>query len=175
MNKYIVISICFGFILKSSNAFPQDGLKIGHVNVVEILTVLPETDSAQILIEQDTKDLELMLEEMQVEYNKLLNDYQKNINTYSELIRTTKESDLIEMQNRIQAFQQNASQQLQQRNSELMQPIYARIQLAIDKVASNDNFTYVLDISQGAVVFTGDQSQNINSMVLLELGISGDN
>ena len=58
--------------------------------------------------------------ENQSQYNKLLNEYQENIDSYSELIRSTKESDILEMQNRIQTFQQNASQQLQQRGAELM-------------------------------------------------------
>ena len=111
MKTQLPILIFVGLILSMSLANSQNELKIGHANVVEILQALPETDSAQLLIEKDTKDLELMLEEMQVEYNKLLNDYQENLNSYSEVIRSTKESDIVEMQNRIQTFQQNASQQ----------------------------------------------------------------
>ncbi len=138
---------------------------------MEIITAMPESDSAQILLDNDSKELETMLENMQVEYNNLLHNYQQNIDSYSQLIQQTKETELLEMQNKIQAFQQTATQQLQQRNYELMQPIYSRIQEAIDKIATQEGFTYILDVSKGSVVFTAINSQNINSLVLAELGI----
>ena len=111
-------------------------------------------------------DFELIL----CKYFKTKN-YQQNIDSYSQLIQQTKETELLEMQNKIQAFQQTATQQLQQRNYELMQPIYSRIQEAIDKIATQEGFTYILDVSKGSVVFTAINSQNINSLVLAELGI----
>lgn len=171
MKRNLIFLFSLILIFISPKGFTQDQLKIGHVNVVEIVSVLPESDSAQILMENDTKELESMLENMQVEYNKMVNDYQQNLNSYSELVKNTKESELMEMQNRIQTFQQNASQQLQERNYELLQPIYDKIQKAINKVATREGFTYILDISKGSVVFTANNSQNINSLVLAELGI----
>ncbi len=101
MNKQIPVLLFLALILSTAKVFSQNDPKIGHANVLEILQALPETDSAQILIEKNTKDLELMLEEMQVEYNKLVNDYQENLDSYSEVIRSTKESDIVEMQNHI--------------------------------------------------------------------------
>jgi outer membrane protein len=65
-----------------------------------------------------------MIENMQVEYNKLIDDFEKNQGTYSELVRKTKQSEILEVQDKINNFQQNASQQLQQKNIELLQPIY---------------------------------------------------
>ncbi len=172
MKIILVLFTVIGILFFQNNLNAQDPLKVGHLNVVEILTALPETDSAQILLETDTKDLELMLEEMQVEYNKLVNEYQENMNNYSDLIRSTKEADIVEMQHRIQTFQQNASQQLQQRNVELMQPIYNKIQIAIDQVGVNEGYSYILDLSKGVVVFTGIKSENLNSQVLQVLGIT---
>ncbi|MEA3463286.1 MAG: OmpH family outer membrane protein, partial [Bacteroidota bacterium] len=98
-------------------------------------------------------------------------NYQQNLDSYSQLIRQTKESELLEMQNKIQAFQQTASQQLQQLNNELMQPIYLSVQEAINKIATQEGFTYILDTSRGSVAFSGRNSHNINSLVLNELGV----
>ena len=169
--KQIRVLAVAGMIMALSPASAQNEIKIGHANVLEILESLPETDSAQSLIDQDTKELEVMLEEMQVEYNKLLNDYQENLNSYSELIRSTKESDIVEMQNRIQTFRQNASQQLQQRGAELMQPIYDKIQHAIDLIGGREGYAYILDTSKGGVVFTGETSSDIGPVLMQELGI----
>ncbi len=171
MKRTLILPFSLVLILVSFKVLAQDQLKIGHVDVAEIVTAMPESDSAQVLLDNDTNELEIMLENMQVEYNNLLNNYQENLESYSQLIKQTKESELIEMQNKIQAFQQNASQQLQQRNFELVQPIYEKVQEAIDKIATQNGFTYILDISKGSVVFTASNSQNINSLVLEELGV----
>ena len=172
MKIQILLLFCVGLIFSISPAFSQNELKIGHANVLEILQALPETDSAQILIEKDTKDLELMLEEMQVEYNKLVSDYQENLASYSEVIRSTKESDIVEMQNRIQTFQQNASQQLQDLGAQLMQPIYDKIQIAIDIVGKREGYSYILDASKGGIVYTGETSNDIELLIKQELGIA---
>jgi outer membrane protein len=171
MKRAQIIPLSFLIIVLSSNVLGQDQLKIGHVDMNEIISMMPESDSAQSLLEKDSRELETMLENMQVEYNIMLDKYQQNLDSYSQMIRQTKESELLEMQNKIQAFQQSASQQLQQRNYELMQPIYTRIQEAIDKIATQEGFTYILDISRGSVVFSANNSQNINSLVLSELGV----
>ncbi len=171
MKRTIILPISLLLILGGFNVFAQDHLKIGHINMAEIVTAMPESDSAQILLDNDTNELETMLENMQVEYTNLVNIYQENLENYSQLIRQTKESELMEMQSKIQAFQQNASQQLQQRNFELMQPIYERVQKAIDKISTQEGFTYILDISKGSVVFTASNSHNINALVLGELGV----
>jgi outer membrane protein len=171
MKKNLLLIFIAVLIISISPTYSQSELKIGHTNVLEILEALPETDSAELLIEKDTKDLELMLEEMQVEYNKLISEYQENLSTYSEVIRSTKESDIVEMQNRIQTFQQNASQQLQQRGTELMQPIYDKIQQAINKIGEIEGYAYVLDTSKGGLVYTGETSNDIGELLKQELGI----
>jgi len=171
MKKKLAVQMGFFMFLSWNLISAQDHLKIGHVNIAEIVKAMPENDSAQTSLDNDQKEFRSMLEDMQVEYNKKLADYQENIDSYSQVIRKSKETELVELQNRIQEFQQNATQQLQQRNLELMQPIYNKIQAAINKVATDLEFTYILDISNGTVVFTSDDSQNINSLVLNELGI----
>lgn len=171
MKKTIPILIVFMLMVSCQNLLAQVQLKIGHVNVVEIVSLLPESDSAQLLLEKDTKEFENMLEEMQVELNNLVNDYETNQGNYSDLIRKTKESEIMGMREKIFNFQQNANQQLQQRNYELLQPIYEKVQKAINNVATQGGFTYILDISKGSVVFVSADSQNINSLVLEDLGV----
>ena len=171
MKKKIIIISGIIFLLTGTFVLAQKQLKIGHVNVVEIVTALPESDSAQLLLEKDSKELELMLENMQVELNNLANDFEINQEAFSELIRKTKESEILDMREKIYNFQQNANTQLQQRNYELLQPIYEKVQSAINEVATREGFTYILDISKGSVAYTANDSQNISEIVLKELGV----
>jgi len=166
MRTYLKTIIVAGFISVCMISYTQGQLKIGHVNVNEIMDTLPEKDTAQAILGRETKEIESTYEEMTVAYNQLFDEYQKGLSSYSELVKKTKESELIDIQKRIAEFEQNASKTLQNRNVELMQPIYDKIIKAIEKVANENAFTYILDVSKGAVVFTSKESQNINPIVL---------
>jgi outer membrane protein len=164
--KTILIALLSAVILSSSSVFSQGQLKIGHVNVVEIMHSLPEKDSAQKVLEKETKDVESVYEELTVEYNKLYEEYQKGLTVYSELVKKTRETELMDKQKRIAGFEQDASAMLQKRNTELLQPIIDRIMKAIDMVATENSFTYIIDLSKGSVVFTSKESLDINPLVL---------
>lgn len=144
----------------------QGSVKIGHVNMDELMTALPETDSAKVKLQKEQKEFQDTYELLNVEYNNLFDQYQKNQGTYNDLMRKTKESELMDKQRRIAEFEQNASQTLQARNAELLKPIYDKVLKAIDKVATENSYTYILDLSKGAVVFTSKDSQNINPLVM---------
>jgi outer membrane protein len=166
MKKITTILLGAGLICISINAFPQAALKIGHVDVAEILAVLPERDSAAAVLDKETKELQSTYDDMTVVYNKMLDDYEKGQSTFPEVVKKNKESELLDKEKRLQEFQQNASTSLQKRNSELIQPILNKIIKAVDKVAGENGFTYILDVSKGSVVYTSKDSQNINPLVL---------
>lgn len=150
-------------------ALCQSNSTIGHIDMNEILLALPEVDSARALIEKETKEMEAVYEEMQVTYNNLVNDYQNGLPAFTDVQRKTKENEIIDKQKRLQEFEQNANLSLQQRNRELMQPIYSRINQAIRNIATREELDYVLDLSNGAVVFTSEESRNINQEVIEEI------
>ena len=167
--KQLSLFILLALVLSISFCNAQENQKIGHVNIPEIVQQLSETDSLKKVIETETNEMEKMYEEMIQEHDASLKKYNAEKEKYSEFVRNAKESDLLEMAGKIQQFQQNAGQQLQNRNLELFQPVYAKINQAIEKVALKNNFTYILDLSTGTVAFHHPSAQNINSLVLDEL------
>ncbi len=166
---YPVLTITFFILMFSLSSFSQALLKIGHVNFDEIMQALPERDSAQAVLGKESKELQTAYEEMSVNYNQLYDDYQKGLSSYSPVIKKATEDELLDKQKRLVEFEQNASTILQQRNTELLKPIIERINVAINKVASDNGFTYILDISKGSVVFTSKDSQNITQLVIKSL------
>jgi outer membrane protein len=166
MKNIMTLLFGAGLMTISLNTFPQTTLKIGHVDIAEILAALPARDSAATVLDKETKELQSTYDEMTVVYNKMLDDYEKSQATLTEIVKKNKESELMDKEKRIQEFQQNASTTLQKRNSELIQPILNRIIKAVDKVAGENGFTYILDVSKGSVVYTSKESQNINQLVL---------
>ncbi len=149
--------------------------KIGHINSQELLAAMPETDSAQKQLGTWAKDNELVLEEMTVEFNKKYEEYVKRMedtaNPMSDLIRAAKEAELQELQQRIQAFQQQAEQDLERQKMQLFQPIQEKAIKAVNEVASENGFTYILDAGMGVVVYSAPDAQDILPLVKAKLGL----
>jgi outer membrane protein len=166
MKRIITILFGVGLISISMTAFSQTVFKIGHVDIAELLAAMPERDSAAAVLEKETKEYQSTYDEMNAVYNKLMDDYEKDQATFSEIVKKTKESELLDKEKRLQEFEKNASDALQKRNTDLIKPILDKILKAIDKVAGENGFTYILDVSKGSVVYTSKDSQNINPLVL---------
>ena len=93
--KNSLIALIVAFLLNLPNGFAQDLLKIGHVNIPEIVQQMPETDSIKTIIEKETEDMEKMYGEMISEHEAGIKDYEEKKDTYSEFVRTEKEKSLM--------------------------------------------------------------------------------
>jgi outer membrane protein len=145
-------------------------LKFGHIDSRELLLSMPESDSAQLKIQQLSEEYQQQMEEMNVELNKKYDDYLQNRESFTELIRQTKEADIQEMQQRISNFEQMAQQDLQTQQQQLMQPILEKANNAVKEVAQENGFIYIFDIGSGNPVYWSDQSVDILPMVKTKLG-----
>jgi outer membrane protein len=166
MKKILFVIIGVGLLSLPLTSFSQALLKIGHVNFEEIMSALPETDTAKAILDKESKEFRTAFEELTVAYNQLYEEYQKGLSSYTPITKKTKEDELLDKQKRMSEFEQNATATLQNRNAELVKPIIDKINKAIEKVATDNGFTYILDTSKGAVVFTSKDSQNITTMVI---------
>ncbi|MCD6346511.1 MAG: OmpH family outer membrane protein [Bacteroidales bacterium] len=145
--------------------------KIGYINSNELLSLMPERDSAAKLIDAKSQDFQRQNEELNVEYNQQYEDYLLKRDSLSDLIRQTKEAALIDAQNRIKTFASAADQELQKMQQDLFQPIIKKAQDAIKAVAEEQGFTYVLDTGTGAVLYFPEGALNLLESVKKKLGI----
>lgn len=169
MKKVFLIIVAVAFV---STVFAQGSLKIGHINSQELLQAMPESDSAQLKLERISKELQDQLQTMDVELKNKYQDYLAKRDTYSDLIKQTKESELQEMQQRIQQFQQTADQDIQKQRVEVFKPVLDKAKKAIADVAKENGYTYVLDLSQGSVIFQAENSNDLLPKVKEKLGLA---
>jgi outer membrane protein len=166
MKRFIGIAILLSIIiLFSQNAVAQT-IKFGHINSDELIQALPEFDSAQVKLERFRKDLINALELMSVELNNKTDAYTKESKNYTDIVKQTKEQELVDMNKRIQEFQTNAQQQLQEKQSELFQPIMAKVDKAIKEVGKENGFVYIFSIGQGSSLLFFDEAKSTNIMPL---------
>lgn len=172
MNRSIFKISLFAVVLMiSANIFAQKTIKLGHIDSQELLLLMPESDSAKKVLERETKSIQDQLELMQVEFNKKYNEYIVKMDSLSKFIRQSKEQELQDLQQRIQVFESNAQQNVQQMQAELFQPIIDKAQKAIEEVGKENGFTYIFDTSIGTVIYKSDESENILPKVKAKLGI----
>jgi outer membrane protein len=138
--------------------------KFGYIDSQELLLLMPERKTAETEVQSFAKSLEAQLSSMTSEYQESIQEYQANEATFSELVKQDKVAEINGLEQRIQAFQQNAQKSLQEKEQELLEPILSKARKAIDEVALEGEFTYIFDKSQGSILYA-KESENILNLV----------
>ena len=167
MKRFISIGVLVIVIALAGQSAMAQSFKFGHINSDELIQAMPEYDSATVKLEKFRKELVNALELMTVELNTKNDTYQKESKNLSDIVKQTKEQELMDMNKRIQDFQTNAQTQLQNKQSEVFQPIYAKVDKAIKDVGKENGFLYVFDVAKGALLYF-DETKSINVMTLVK-------
>jgi outer membrane protein len=145
--------------------------KFGHINRQELLEAMPEATEAQKQLEDlvlkyrtETTRLE---EELQTRYK----EFQENQASLAPAIRSQREAELYQLQERIQSFGTLAQEELQKKQMELMIPIEDKINKAIQAVGAEGNFTYIFDLQSQAVLYYSAQSTDVLSLVKKKMNL----
>lgn len=168
MKKIILLAALF--LGLSSAALAQQ--KIGHIDSDALLALMPETTTAQAAFEEYGKRLEGELAEMQTELANKVDQFRKNEAMMTATTKELKSKELQDMQLRMQEFSQRAQLDLQTKRAELYQPVIEKATNAIQEVAREKGFTYIIDSSQsnGVVIFA-ENGEDILPLVKAKLGI----
>ncbi|MBR4919336.1 MAG: OmpH family outer membrane protein [Bacteroidales bacterium] len=150
------------------NIGTADAQKYGHVNSGEILEVMPGIDSLQIKLKAFQEDLQKMYESMMTEYQQKKDKFDREVGTMSSAVRQVREKELQDLATRIQEFQANAQDDLEEKQYELAKPYQDAIQDAINKVAKANGYAYIFDTKILLYYGSGD---DITPLVKKELGI----
>lgn len=170
MKNYLRFSVLTVILLIGTNAVAQN-FKFGHINSQELLSLMPERDSAQLTLQNYAQELEDQLDVMNVEYNTKVQQYLAEQENYTDLIKQTKEQELNDMTQRIQGFQTTAQQEISRKEAELIQPIITKAENAVKEVAKELNFTYIFDLARGGIIYFSEDSEDILPLVKQKLGI----
>ena len=146
-------------------------LKFGTVNSQEIFNLMPDKATAEATLQS-------VSEKNQTKYTNLQNENEKKNKEFQELGADTPQSikdrrmqELQENQQKIQNFQQMASQDLQKQQETLLAPITEKIQQAIQAVGAEGGYTFIYDLSIPCVVYTGTGAEDVTPQVKAKLGI----
>jgi outer membrane protein len=169
MKKVLLFAACLS--LYGSSIFAQNQ-KFAHIDSQKLLEQMPQRDSAVSVLQKEYKEMEGILQDMQVEFNKKYQYYLEKQDSLSPIVKKAKEEELQQLQERVTNYQQTAQQDVQKREAEIMKPIMDKAKKAIEEVAKENTFLYVFDVSGGLLLYYSDKSTDILPLVKKKLGIA---
>jgi outer membrane protein len=166
MKKIIIaLLMCLPFSVMA------EGLKIGVFNSQEVITMMPDYNTAMTELENLNLKYQTEGKKLQEELEKKYQEYASTAETLEPAIRQYKETELTRLQQSIQEFAANAETTLKKKQQELMIPIITKINQAIKKVGDENNFTYIIDNAANVVPYVSPNADNVLPLIKKALNI----
>ena len=136
-------------VLIAATGFVNAQSKVAHINVQELLGAMPEMKSAQAELKKLQETYRADLESSMTELKNKLTQYQNEASSISKEENEKRALELQGFERNIQEAEASAMQEMQKKQAELFAPITEKAKVAIEKVAADQGFDYVIDASQG--------------------------
>ena len=166
LTKVLVLLVMALGISYGANAQTQ---KIGYVDSQSIIDLMPEGAKIQQDLQTYYGELQAELQAMATEYQNKMRDYEANSATMSNILRQSKEKEILDLQGRIQDFQNNAEADFAAKQEELSKPMLDKIKKAIDDVVKAKGLAYVFE--KTVILSIGDSGIDITADVKAKLGL----
>ena len=162
-----MLAVIVGLLIAGSGVNAQT--KIGYIDAETVLYLMPEVakiDSLVRIYQQDT---------VGKEYNSLLQTYQFKDSIFRDTlkvpaaVREQTGKELPQLVQTLQNWQQIAQEAVQNKQSQLLAPVMKKIQDAINAVAKEKGYTYVL--SRESIIVAPD-ADNLLQAVAKKLNVT---
>ena len=147
-------------------------LKIGIVNVDEVIQKMPEYTDAQNKFVETSKKYEDELAKLNDELKRRYDDIQNMPNDELETIKERKVREFQEYQVKIQQFTQTAEQDMAKVQQDLMAPIEKKVNDAIRSVGQEGNFSLIEPNINSIILYYSAPVVDITNEVKTKLGIN---
>jgi outer membrane protein len=131
-------------------AAPEAGAqsKVGWVDLDRILAEYDEFAEAEDLFRADAVIWEADFDSVQEEYFTRLEDYQRQRLLLSDQTRQEREQELAAMERTVLDTKTRLEQMAENRKAELTTPILQKIQDVVERVATDEDYDFILNASQ---------------------------
>ena len=168
MKKIVtIVVVVMGLVLAGISTKAQS--KIGYISLQELIPAMPEYRKADTSLNDYQNALAQNFEDMKKEYvqkDSLLNS--KDTLKYSKSQLELKKREISEMLIKLQGWQQQAQQLYQQKQQELIQPIQKKAIDAVQTVAKENGYAFVLTKE---ALLTSPPADDLLPLVKKKLGI----
>lgn len=162
--KYIILTLTLVSIALAD-------IKIGYVDSNEIMNNFDEVRQVQADLEKEQRRLESEFNELVYSLDSLKQDFDRQRLLMSDTRRNEKENEIVNKEKSVQKFQLDKfgpEGEIYRVQNQLLKPVLAKIDAAIQKVGSERGYDFILDAMSGALLYALD-SHNLTEDVMDEL------
>lgn len=167
MKKFVtlvlVAAVLFGF---SNNVNAQT--KIGYISADEIIQLMPEAATVQTQLDEYQKSLYQNADDQKAALNDAVQKFYKDSAAMTPSLKEVKRTDLQKQYQDLAGIDQKIQNQFEQKRQELSLPIQKKLQTAIEEVAKENGYSYVLP--REALIYM-PPSSDIGPLVIKKLGL----
>jgi outer membrane protein len=144
--------------------------KVAHINAQALIEAMPEAQAAQKTLQQYADELDKDGKGLIDEYQRKLREFDSTADKLSDNMKEIKGKEIQAAQKNIQDYQESAQQKIEAKRQEVLKPIYDKARKAIEDVAKEKGYAYVLD-SSGGFLLVSPPSDDLAPAVKTKLGI----
>ncbi|HEY4325722.1 MAG TPA: OmpH family outer membrane protein [Mucilaginibacter sp.] len=169
MKKLFKVALVAVSILFVGN-FAKAQTKIAYINFDEVVGQMPEAKTIKTQLDSYQKQFIDQLQVMNNELQTKGKEFQTGSATMTDAIRTAKQTELQDIQKRMQDYQTNAQQQVEAKSNELIKPLSDKVRAAVTAVAKEKGYTYVFNTAQVQLIVS-PEGDDLSAPVKLKLGL----
>lgn len=167
--KRITVAI---FVMLFS-ALQMNAQKIGYIDTEKILKAIPAYTSAQNQLESLSEKYRKEIEAEYAVIETMYNNYQSQKQYLSAQARQQKENEIINREQAVKQLQNRYFGQdgnMQKKSGELLDPIKAKVDEAVKKVAAEGGYMLLLDVAVLQGVAFRNEAYDLSAKVIANLG-----
>ncbi|WP_111706278.1 OmpH family outer membrane protein [Lutibacter citreus] len=123
----------------------QAQTKVGHISTDLLLSLMPETKALNADLEKLSKTYETELKSENDKLAAKLKKYEAEVKTQTAEVNQQRQAEVQQDQQKLYQSSQIAQEDIRKKRDEKLKPILEKARKAIEDVAKDQGFTYVLD------------------------------
>jgi outer membrane protein len=168
MKKMVIVAVAvLGLLTAGTSSKAQS--KIGFISLADVITAMPEYKKADTSLADYQSALSQNFDDMKREFNEqdsLLSS--KDTLKYTKAQMEIKRKNLTDLYLKVNGWQQQAQQLLQQKQQDLIKPIQEKAVSTVQAVAKENGYTYVLSKE---ALFVSPPGDDLLPLVKKKLGL----
>ena len=169
MKKLLILATCFLLLAAVSNA-----QRYAVIDSKYILDKLPEYKEAQKLLDQFSEQWQQEVDQKQALMDKMYKDYDAEQVMLSDVLKKKREDELYNKEKELRDLQKKRfgfEGDLFKKRQELIKPIQDRVYNAVQKLAVEKQYDFILDKSEGITVIFADPKLDKSADIIRNLGV----
>lgn len=171
MKKLLSLIMIVSAVAFTNSTHAQSKIKLGHLDFATLYSMMPGLDSVKKVFNDYNKSVQEQYSAMQSELENKYNDYVAKMDGMSPIIKSTKEAEIQDLKDRMDQFETSATQDLQDKETELTTPIIEKAKKAVEEVAKENGYTYIFNSTEGLILYA-TPSDDVMDMVKAKLKIT---